>query len=47
MDIANGFDLVILGFLNLGIDSTDGDVFDFGSSPMAHPSIKNDAIFNP
>ena len=46
MDIANGFGL-ILGFLNLGIDSTDDDVFDLGSSSMAHPSIKNVAMFNP
>ena len=45
MDIANGFDLS-LGFLTLGIDSTDGDGFDLGSS-MAHPSLKNGAIFNP
>ena len=37
MDIANGFDLS-LGFLTLGIDSTDGDGFDLGSS-MAHPSL--------
>ena len=28
--IAYGFDLIILGFLNLGINSTDGDVFDLG-----------------
>ena len=46
MDIANGFDLS-LGFLNLGMDSIDGDGFDLGSSSMAHLSIKNDAIFNP
>ena len=45
MDIANGIDLS-LGFLTLGIDSTDGDGFDLGSS-MAHPSLKNGAIFNP
>ena len=46
MDIANGFGL-ILGFINLGINSTNGDVFDLGSSSMAHPSIKNVATFNP
>ena len=45
MDKANGFDL-ILGLLNLGIVSTDGDVFNLSSSSMAHPSIKNDASFN-
>ena len=47
-DKANGFDL-ILGFLNFGLgnDSTNGDVFDLDSSSMAHPSIKNDASFNP
>ena len=31
MDIANGIDLS-LGFLTLGIDSTNGDGFDLGSS---------------
>ena len=46
MDIANGFGL-ILGFLNLGIDSIDGVVFDLGSSSMAYPSIKNVTTFNP
>ena len=34
MDTANGFDLN-LGFLNLGMDSTDGDGFDLAYSSMA------------
>ena len=45
MDIAIRFNLS-LGFLNLAIDSTNGDGFDLGSSSMGHPSVKDDAIFN-
>ena len=36
MDIANGFDLS-LGFLNLGINSTDGDRFDLGFNGPSLP----------
>ena len=36
MDLANGFDLS-LGFLNLGINSTDGDGFDLGFNGPSLP----------